>query len=680
MKLYTQIILGLALLGALAGCGNWWSGSSGGGGNNNSTNPVTVNGSVVMAPVANATVVAWGLTATGKTTTPALAQTTTLQNGTFTLPTFSLYSGSVLIKTSGGTYTDEATGSQLANPGLKALIPSAAGTMSITVTPLTQLAFTCISSSGLTRPNIARGNALISTAFGVNILTTAPVDVTNALAVSAANTMQVQYGLMLAAISKIGFATFISTVNGDLNITNTTQQFSQTTADMINNAISALISSGKVDGTNAAITTAQTALAQTIKNNTATPIPPVTDPDVVKAKAFTADLRNTVLSFYNYSSGPLTTKQLNPTLLTPYDALACEIQTKIEPEIAAIINSVGWVLNTKLTVGTTVSNSDGTMYITITATGNTTRTATITSASTGKTIATLTFTCDSLTKPNSGILAATVVTNNGTATLSGSATATYDANKNLNGATLYGTFTTVDTSGNTVMTCALGSQSNPVSATFASTSTCINLLTFAFNGRATTSTVDVTVSSLSVPTLVTNTNLNWQIPTQATLTGTIKALDSTGFTLTGTLLGQLTNATDLTTTSFSSPKASDFVQWAASFVGSVVAAGAGLDVSATTITANTSVYQQTVLAMQLQRTRPDGTKFNFNVTGTYFAEHNTISLVITNQDGFTFTIETDRYGNFTGGMTGDGKTLATIYPILNVPCIKYSDDFIESLF
>jgi hypothetical protein len=668
MKIYNQYFLGLVLLGALAGCG-------GGGGGASIKNQVALSGSVVKGPVANATVVAWGLSASGTKTAPALSQTTTLQNGTFDLPKFSLYSSSVLIETTGGTYTDETTGNQLANPGLKALIPRASGTMSIAVTPLTHLAFACISSSGLTRPNIDRANALISTAFGPNIATTTPIDVTNSLAVSAANTLQVQYGMMLAAVSKIGFAKFITAVSADLNIKNTTQQFSQTTADLIINALNTLMSDGTLNTNNATLTAAKTALIATITKNTQTPIPP--DPNLVNSKAFSADLRNTVLAFYNYSGGQLSTNRLSTTLGSPYNALANEIENTIQPEIAAIINSVGWVMNTKLAVGTTTTGSDGSS-VTITDNG-TTRTSVVKDSS-GKTIAMLTFTGDSLTTPTTGMLSGTIVTAKGTATLTAQATATRDAAQGLVGATLYGSFAMNDASGNATMTCTVGSQAKPVSATFVSTTTATQLLTVAFNGRVTTATTDITVDSLAIPTIVRNANLNVVLPVQATLTGTIKALNSTGFTLAGTLIGELTNAKDLTATSFTKPTASDFVQWDASFSGSVVAAGAGLDVSATTITAKSSVFQQIDMAMQLQRTRPDGTKFNFNVTGTYSAEHNTISLVITNQAGFTLTVKTDKTGSFSGGMTGNGTTLATIDMILNIPCIKYSDNYVESLF
>lgn len=669
MKIYTQFCIGLALLGALAGCG-------GGGGGGGSKNEVALSGSVIKGRVANAAVAAWALSASGKKASPVLAQATTQQNGNFDLPKFSLYSSSVLIETTGGTYKDEATGNQLTNPGMKALIPRASGVMSVTVTPLTHLAFACISSTGLTRGNIDKANAVVSTAFGINIATTTPVDVTDATALSIGTTQQVQYGLMLAAVSKIGFAQFIAAVSADLSLSKAEQKFSQATADLINNAITDLFNSGKLDKNNTALIAAQKALAQTIKNNTDNVI--IFDP--ATAKAFVADVRNTALAFYNYSSGPFNPNQLQ----APYNKISSEIVNKIEPQITAIINSVGWVMNTKLPVGTTVTDKSGSS-ITITDSGTTIRTAVV-KDSTGATIATLTFTGDSLTTPSTGTIVGNIVTDKGTSTLSAQVTAaTYDSQKYLTGASIYGTFTTKDPSGNVVMTCVMGSQSKPVTATFylpvGVSNPTPQLQTVAFNGKATTTTVDITVDSLTVPAVLTNSTLNAPLPSgPVTLVGTIKALDSTGMTLTGTLIGELTNAATIKKTTFTTPTSSDFPQWSGSFIGSLVAVGSGLDISATSITAKSTTYQQTDVSLQLQRTRPNGTKFNFNATGTYYDEHKTVALVITNQDGFTLTINTARDCSFSGNVTGGGKTLASVYMLLKVPFIKYSDDYVESLF
>ena len=118
-----------------------------------------------------------------------------------------IYAGPIVIEVS-GTYKDEANPAQ---PGqvdvttpLRAVISNAvSGTNVVMVTPLTELAVREMNNTYV-KANIDAKNAEIATIFKLdNIITTKPVDATDATAIAAATTAQKNYSLVLAAVSQL---------------------------------------------------------------------------------------------------------------------------------------------------------------------------------------------------------------------------------------------------------------------------------------------------------------------------------------------------------------------------------------------------------------------------------------------------------------------------------------------
>lgn len=165
-----------------------------------------VSGSVTKGPVSNATVTAFGIS-NGQIGTQ-LATAATDANGNFTMPV-GTYAGPMMMRVSGGTYKDEATGLSMAMaPGdvMTAVMPAVvAGTNTIQLTPVTGMAQALAQqmNGGMTQANIAAANAAMGSYFAVNdILRVRPM---NPLVVSsglAASQDARNYGMTLAAMSQ----------------------------------------------------------------------------------------------------------------------------------------------------------------------------------------------------------------------------------------------------------------------------------------------------------------------------------------------------------------------------------------------------------------------------------------------------------------------------------------------
>ena len=113
------------------------------------------------------------------------------------------YTGPVLAEVS-GSYLDEATGRTVAVPEtapIRAALPQAQGSVSLPVTPLTELAVQKTGGS-LTADAITAANALVSGIFKVDIIGTLPVAPTTA-ALAGASQAQKDYTLALAVVSQM---------------------------------------------------------------------------------------------------------------------------------------------------------------------------------------------------------------------------------------------------------------------------------------------------------------------------------------------------------------------------------------------------------------------------------------------------------------------------------------------
>lgn len=197
-----RIFLATISLSLLAACG--------GGGGSGSSAPVSgaISGTVTKGPMRNATVVAYGIN--GGQTGAQIATVNTDVNGNFTMSVGS-YAGPVLLQVSGGSYTDEATGTSMAMaPGdvMTAAMPTiAAGatTSGVQVTPVTAMAQAMANrmAGGMTDANIAAANTAMGNYFAVaDILHVPPMNpLVTGSGVSAGQDAR-NYGMTLAAMSK----------------------------------------------------------------------------------------------------------------------------------------------------------------------------------------------------------------------------------------------------------------------------------------------------------------------------------------------------------------------------------------------------------------------------------------------------------------------------------------------
>ncbi len=159
-------------------------------------------------PVGSTTVIAYGIT--GGQAGAQLGSATTDINGVFSM-SIGNYAGPVMLQTTGGTYTDEATGttmSMAAGDAMSVAIPAVAAgatTSGIQITPVTAMAQAIAKqmAGGMTDANIAAANTAMGSYFSVSdIVHVQPMN--PLVPASGANATQdaQNYGMTLAAMSK----------------------------------------------------------------------------------------------------------------------------------------------------------------------------------------------------------------------------------------------------------------------------------------------------------------------------------------------------------------------------------------------------------------------------------------------------------------------------------------------
>jgi len=193
----------LALL-LVTACG----GGGGGGAGDPAVGSSSISGSVTKGPVANATVMAYGIA--GGTMGAQLGLATTDAGGNFTM-TVGAHDGPVMLRASGGSYKDEATGATMAmGPGdvmtavMTAMSPGA-NVNGIQVTPLTSMAQARAQqmAGGMTEANIANANAAMGNYFMVSdILHVHPMNPLTPGSGAGAGADARNYGMTLAAMSQ----------------------------------------------------------------------------------------------------------------------------------------------------------------------------------------------------------------------------------------------------------------------------------------------------------------------------------------------------------------------------------------------------------------------------------------------------------------------------------------------
>jgi hypothetical protein len=193
--------LTLGSLALLSACG-------GGGGDGVSALGGVIGGTGLKGPVASATVAAYAIS--GGTMAARIGTATTDAGGNFSVPIGS-YAGPVMLQLSGGSYTDEATGTTMSMSSgdvMTAVLPAVAAGASISgvqVTPLTSMAQTMAMhlSGGMTDANIASANTAIGNYFMVSdILHVHPMNPLVAGSGSGASQDAINYGMTLAAMTQ----------------------------------------------------------------------------------------------------------------------------------------------------------------------------------------------------------------------------------------------------------------------------------------------------------------------------------------------------------------------------------------------------------------------------------------------------------------------------------------------
>jgi len=198
----TGMMAALAISLVAAGCG----GGGGSGVETADSAGAGIDGSVTKGPVSHATVTAYAIS--GGQVGPQIGTATTDASGHFTMSVGG-HAGPLMLKASGGTYQDEATGASMAMaPGdvMTALMASVvAGTNSLQITPLTAMAQALAQqmAGGMTEANIAAANAAMGNYFSVSdILHVHPMNPLTPGAGTAASQDARNYGMTLAAMSQ----------------------------------------------------------------------------------------------------------------------------------------------------------------------------------------------------------------------------------------------------------------------------------------------------------------------------------------------------------------------------------------------------------------------------------------------------------------------------------------------
>jgi len=243
----------------------------GGGGIDVGSGGTGISGSVVKGPAANATVVAYAVSA-GQPGTQ-IGSAATDANGNFTM-TLASYNGPVMIQASAGTFRDEATGALMTMASgdvMTAVLPSvAAGTTigGIQVTPVTSMAQTRAQqmTGGMTESNVAAANAAMGNYFSVgDILHVQPMNPLVPGSGSAASPDARNYGITLAAMSQ--YAKSLNMANTSALVTSMMSDASDGMMDGRKGASSISMSMGGMMGTSMMAPTAGTSGLATAMTN-----------------------------------------------------------------------------------------------------------------------------------------------------------------------------------------------------------------------------------------------------------------------------------------------------------------------------------------------------------------------------------------------------------------------------
>ncbi len=163
------------------------------------------------------------------------------------------YQGAILIEVS-GDYVDPASGGRTTFPEtapMRAAVSQASGTVSVAVTPLTEIAVQKVGSGGLTVANISAANNLVSDLFEVDIINTQPVRPA-ATDLQDATQAQRDYTLDLTAIGQMTATTPGATLQSTMakiTLDISGNRMSKDMADTLTAKLTAFLADGNLNRT-----------------------------------------------------------------------------------------------------------------------------------------------------------------------------------------------------------------------------------------------------------------------------------------------------------------------------------------------------------------------------------------------------------------------------------------------
>jgi hypothetical protein len=202
IRILGAVLVTLQLAAACGGGGDTASAGVGSGGTG------FLSGAVTKGPVGSTTVIAYGIA--GGQAGAQVGSATTDVNGIFSM-SIGTYAGPVMLQTTGGTYTDEATGTTMSlaqGDVMSVAIPTVAAgatTSGIQITPVTAMAQAIAKqmAGGMTDANIAAANTAMGSYFSVSdIVHVQPMNPLVPGSGAGANQDAQNYGMTLAAMSK----------------------------------------------------------------------------------------------------------------------------------------------------------------------------------------------------------------------------------------------------------------------------------------------------------------------------------------------------------------------------------------------------------------------------------------------------------------------------------------------
>lgn len=303
-----------------------------GGGGGGSSSVSMTSGTGFKGPVMDGDITVYGLSDNTLVDSTLISTAVTDENGQY-ISSLADFAGNVLVELAGGTYEDEATGDPKNNTILRALVPDASGSISVMVTPFTEIAYRLWLAKG-GELTISQANAIAANVAGVaNILGTDPVLVTDPEKAAAALQSQIEYGLAAAMLSQyaednsLSMDAAIQSIVDDL-----LDGMLDSTGSNLLTALETFLSDTEknqsgIEGTG------QTIIDETLNFITNNPYNPGLDADgLTKAKGLVSDLRDATLFVYNYTGSGA------PGLIEPFfSRVANDIQANFPYELPATI-------------------------------------------------------------------------------------------------------------------------------------------------------------------------------------------------------------------------------------------------------------------------------------------------------------------------------------------------------